>query len=173
MPKLTFRFTSQLVRLESALGKYHVLPVPDDVAAAWKAAKVRRLVGTIDGQPVKRALQSHADGGSFLILGRPLLQDIGLTLKSIARCEIGPDPKPDELDLPEELLAALEQDEEARVRWESFTLGRRRSLASYVISARQEPTRIKRALELTYKIRTQTLYGDRKRASSAASRDRK
>lgn len=162
--KLVFRFTSPLVRHETALGVTHILPVPDEAAAAWKKAKVRRLVGTINGHPVKRALQNHADGGSFLMMGKPLLDEIGLTLKSIAKLEIGPDPTPDELDLPEEWLAVLAQDDAARQRWESFTIGMRRSLAYYITSAKQEPTRIKRSLELAKKLRTNGLYSDRQKA---------
>lgn len=164
--KLVFRFTAPLVRHETALGVTHLLPVPDEVAAAWKRARVRRLVGTINGHPVKRALQNHADGGSFLLMGRPLLQEIGLTLKSVARLEIGPDPTPDELDLPEEWLAVLAQDDAARKRWESFTIGMQRSLAYYVSSAKREPTRIKRSLELAEKLRNRGLHLDRQKPAA-------
>lgn len=164
---LVFRFTAPLVRHETALGVTHILPVPAEVAAAWKKAKVRRLVGTINGHPVNRGLQHHADGGSYLTLGRPLLREIGLGPKVVAAVELGPDPKANEPDLPEELQAALEQDAEARARWETFPQGMRRSLASYVTSAKQGPTRIKRALELAHKIRTRGLHRDRQRPVSS------
>lgn len=157
--KLAFRFTSTLVRLESGMG-FHILPVPDDAAAAWKKAKVRRLVGTINGRAVKRALQSHADGGSFLIVGRALMKECGVGAKTPAVLQFRPDPAPDALDLPEEFLLVLDQDDAARARWETFKPGRQRSLAYYVSSAKTEPTRIKRSLELARKIRTHSLYGD-------------
>ncbi len=159
--KLVFRFTSALVQHETALGLKHLLPVPDEAAVAWKKARISRLVGTINGHPVKRALQNHADGGSFLLMGRPLLSEIGLTLKSVAQLEIGPDPTPDKLDLPEEWLAVLAQDDAARARRESFTVGMQRLLVYSVSTAKQEPTRIKRALELAAKLRNHGLHRDR------------
>ncbi len=164
MPKgrLHFRFTSRLVPFPSATGMTHIAPVPEDIAATWKAAKVRRLAGTLNGMPVRRALQSHADGGAFIMLGRPLLKEAGLTPKSTLVWDLAPDPKPEDLDIPDELSLALDQDPEARARWESFTLGRRRSLTYYVASAKQESTRIKRSVELTHKLRTHTLYGDKR-----------
>ena len=154
--RLTFRFTSALVRL----APFHVLPVPDKVAAAWKKAKIRRLVGTINGHPIKRALMNHADGGSFLIVSRETIRLAGISSRIDARLEFRPDPAPDRLDLPEEFRVALNQDNAAWERWETFTIGRRRSLISYITSAKTEPTRIKRSVELVWKIGTHSLYGD-------------
>jgi hypothetical protein len=156
---LRFRFTSSLARVEAGM-TFHVLPVPDNYAARWRRARVRRLVGTINGHPVNRALKNHADGGSFLIVGRDLMKAAGIGFRAPARLDLQPDPAPDRLDLPEEFRIALAQDEGARARWETFTRGFQRSLLSYVASAKTEPTRIKRALDLAAKIRTRTLYGD-------------
>jgi hypothetical protein len=157
---LTARFTAEVIRLDTG-ARHHLLPVPASIAAAFKAAKVRRLIGTINRHPINRALQNHADGGSFLLLGQPLLGELGLKRGSIAKVELKPDPKPDTLELPEEFATALAQDEAARARWETFTPGRKRSLLYYISSAKQEATRIKRSVELTQKIRTHTLYGDK------------
>lgn len=167
--KGVFRFTAPLVRHETALGVTHLLPVPDEAAAAWKKARVRRLIGTVNGHPVKRALQSHADGGSFILMGRPLLAEIGLTLKSVARVELEPDPAPEELDLPAEWLAVLDQDAAARRRWDGLTVGLKRSLAHFISSAKQESTRIRRSLELAKKLRTHGLHRDRAKAGKGGS----
>ncbi len=155
------RFTSTIVRLETGM-HYHALPVPDDVAAKFKAAGVRRLIATINGHTCKRALQNHADGGSFLIVGQDLLKTCGLKLRSTATVLLAPDPKPDALEMPETFALVLEQDDEARARWETFLIGRQRSLLHYVTSAKQEATQIKRSWELAEKIRTHTLYGDKR-----------
>lgn len=155
------RFTTTVVRLDTGM-RYHALPVPDTVAEAWKQAGIRRLAGTVNGHSVRRALQSHADGGSFIILGQDTLKEAGLKLGSTALVGLAPDPKPDALDMPEVFTLVLEQDDAARARWESFPLGRRRSLLHYITSAKQEATRIKRSWELAEKIRTHSLYGDKK-----------
>ena len=158
-----FRFTSTVVRLETGM-RYHALPVPDDVAEKFKASGVRRLIAVINGHTCKRALQNHADGGSFIIVGGDLLKTCGLKLRSTVTVSLAPDPEPDALDLPEAFALVLEQDDEARGRWETFPIGRRRSLLHYITSAKQEATQIKRACELAEKIRTHTLYGDRTKA---------
>jgi len=162
MPKpAAASFPSSVVRLETGM-RYHALPVPDDVAEKFKASGVRRLLATINGHVFKRALQSHADGGSFIILGLEQLKTCGLKLRSIATISLVPDPTPDLLDMPECFSLVLDQDDEARTRWETFPIGRQRSLLHFITSAKQEATQIKRAWELAEKIRTHSLYGDKK-----------
>jgi hypothetical protein len=142
--------------------RYHALPVPDNVAAALKTAGVRRLIAVINGHTCKRALQNHADGGSFIIVGGDLLKTCGLKLRSTATISLAPDPEPDALDMPEAFALVLDQDDAARARWDTFPIGRQRSLLHYIQSAKQEATQIKRAWELAEKIRTHTLYGDKR-----------
>lgn len=164
--KLAFRFTSQVVRLDQAM-PFHVLPVPDDIAAAWKKAKVRRLTGTVNGHAINRALMNHAGGGSFFIVNRDFMKEAGIGLKTPAVLVFKPDAAPDRPDMPEEFRLALDQDDAARARWDTFTPGRQRSLLVYITGAKTEPTRIKRALELAQKIRTHSLYGDLQKKRSA------
>jgi hypothetical protein len=149
-----------VVRLETGM-RYHALPVPDDVAARFKAAGVRRLLATINGHTCKRALQSHADGGSFIIAGQDLLKTCGLKRGSSTTVSLVPDPEPDDLEMPEAFALVLDQDPAARKRWSTFPIGRQRSLLHYISSAKQEATQIKRSWELAEKIRTHTLYGDK------------
>ena len=154
--RLEFRFTSSLVRL----APLHARPVPEAAATAWKRARVRRLIGTINGHPIKRALMNHADGGSFLFVSRDFIKEAGLGFKSPAALVFRPDPVPDRLDRPEEFQAALAQDDAARTRGETFTPGRQCSLLSYLTGTKTEPTRSNRAVELATKIRTRRLDGD-------------
>jgi hypothetical protein len=158
--RLAFRFTAQAVWLDQGM-PFHALPVPADIAAAWKKAKVRRLVGTVNGHPIKRALMNHADGGSFIIVNRDFMKTAGIGLKTPATLAFKPDPAPEKPDIPEEFLAVLNQDTAARKRWDTFTPGRQRSLLVYITGARTEPTRIKRSLDLARMIRTHSLYGDK------------
>lgn len=161
MTSRPFTFTATVVRLDTGL-RYHALPVPDDVAAALKAARVRRLLATINGHSCKRALQNHADGGSFIIVGTDLLKTCGLKFRSAATVSLVADPEPDALDIPEAFALVLAEDTAARTRWETFPIGRQRSLLHYITSAKQEATQIKRARELAEKIRTHSLHGDKR-----------
>lgn len=160
---LAFSFTSRVVRLDHGF-RFHAVPVPDKAAHAWKDAGARRLEGTINGHPINRGLQNHADGDAFIVIGQDTLRQFGLSEGSEVRLNLKPDPRPDEFVMPEPLAIALEQDDEARARWETFPPGKRRSLSHHVCSAKQEATQIRRAVELTEKIRTRSLYGDKTKA---------
>jgi len=88
-------------------------------------------------------------------------RELGIQLGAELDATIKIDPEPDELDLAAEFVEALAQDENAKERWDSFTVGKQRSLNHYIISAKREDTRIQRAVELATKIRTHTLYGEK------------
>ncbi len=159
MPGLAFAFAAPVLRAEDGM-TVHYLPLPADVADALDAAGVRRLVGTMNGAPVSRGIIRNRHGERFLYLSRDLLRALRADVGDLVEVEVRPDPAPLQIDLGEELAAALEQDDEAAARWATFTPGRQRSMASYVTSAKREETRIKRALELAHRLRTYTLYGD-------------
>lgn len=165
--KLAFKFTAQVVRVDQGM-PYHALPVPADVAAAWKKARVRRLIGTINGESVNRALMNHADGGSFFIVSRDLMKTAGIVRGKPVRLDFRPDPAPHRPEVPAEFAEALAQDPAARARWDTFTPGRRRSLLVYITGAKTEATRIKRSVELARLIRTHSLYGDRQKSRGPA-----
>ena len=161
MPNPTVHtFTAKVVRLDGGI-RFHVAPVPDDVAERLKAAGSRRVIATIGGHVFKRGLMNHADGDSYIVLGGDILKACGLREGSVAAVALASDPEPDALDIPECFEIALEQDAEARARWETFPIGRRRSLLHYISSAKTEPTRIRRSWEMVDKIRTRTLHGDK------------
>lgn len=153
-------FTAKVVRLDSGM-RYHAVPVPDDVAEKLKAVGSRRVVATIGEHTFRRGLMNHAEGDSYIVLGGDILKTCGLREGSSVALTLAPDPEPDALDMPECFALVLEQDHEARARWETFPIGRRRSLLHYITSAKTEATQIKRAWDLAEKIRTRTLYGDK------------
>ena len=159
MPAPDYHFAAPVLRLDDGF-RYHYLPLPDDVADELQAEGVRRLTGTLNGHPFRRAIQGRRDGTRFLILGQSLLRDVGAGYGDTVAVVLRPDPDPDHVELGEELAAVLEQDEEAGARFYGLTPGRQRSLASYVTGAKRVETRVKRALELAHKLRTRTLYGD-------------
>jgi hypothetical protein len=153
-------FSGTVVRLDSGM-RYHAVPVPGDIAEKLRASGSRRVLATINGQTFSRGLMNHAEGDSYILLGGDLLKTCGLRVGSKPSVTLAPDPKPDALDMPECFTLVLEQDAEARVRWETFPVGRRRSLLHYILSAKQESTRIRRSWELAEKIRTRSLHGDK------------
>lgn len=140
--------------------RFHALVIPDDIADAYEKAGITRVIACLNGAESRRAIQRKRDGRRLLVLGRDALKEAGVDVGDAVEVELHPDAKPDEIDLGDEFAEVLAQDDEARARWETFTIGRRRSLAYYVTSAKRSDTRLKRALELAERIRTNTLFGD-------------
>ena len=158
-------FRTEVIRLGDDFLRMHALTVPSDVAAAILATGSRRLLVTLAGDTIRRALQTRIDGDDgarrhHVYLSADALRTYGLREGAMLPVTLALDPDPDRLDLPEEFAAALDLDPEAAARFHGFTPGRQRSIAHYVASAKRPETREKRALELATKLRTFTLYGD-------------
>jgi hypothetical protein len=161
MPKaVSDKIFAKVARLDGGM-RFHVVPVPDDLAEKLKAAGSRRVLATIGGLTFRRGLMNHAEGDSYIVLGGDILKTCGLREGSPVALTLVPDPEPDELEMPECFTLVLEQDAEARARWETFPVGRRRSLLHYITSAKTEATQIKRSWDLAEKIRTRSLHGDK------------
>lgn len=155
-------FVAPVLRLDAPL-RMHYVPLPPDVADALLASGTRRVVGTLSGVAIDRAIQGRRDGERFLAVSRTLMREARLDYGDLVEVAIEPHPDPDTVSPPEELAVALEQDDAARARWTTFTPGKQRSLCHYVDSAKRPATRVKRALELAHKIATHTLHGDGER----------
>lgn len=160
----SFHFTAPAEPLgDSPHFVHHGLPVPPEVVAEMKARKERRLIGTMNGHPFNLALHGRADDETrYLLLSRQTMRALKARAGDLIRVECAPDPTPDQVTLCEELTEVLAQEPEAAARFYAFTPGKQRSLAHYVHSAKRVDTRINRALELAYKLRTHTLYGDQR-----------
>ena len=159
---MPYRFTAAVAALDdSPMFVHHCLPVPPAIAAEMKVRRLRRLTGTLNGRPFNLALHGRAgEEERILLLSRQTLRDLKAGPGDAITVVCEPDAAPDEVALPEELAEVFDQEPEAAGRFHALTPGRRRSLVHYVSSAKGVDTRIKRALDLAYKLRTNTLYGD-------------
>ncbi|MCH6256262.1 YdeI/OmpD-associated family protein [Puniceicoccaceae bacterium K14] len=155
----SFKSTANICRVEGAM-QPHGIPIPNEIATSLREAKTQRLIVQINGYEIRRGLQGSKTNGSHIVIGLSLLKKIGQSLDHSVSVIIKPDPEPNQIDLCDELLIALEQDNEANERWKSLTLGKQRGLAYHVSSAKREETRIKRALDIAQKLRTRSLHSD-------------
>ena len=153
------RVRSRVERLESNLNRMHAIPVPETLLHDLGVAAHRRVIVRVGDLEWKRAIQAPKSGQPYLIIGLQYLLEAGLREGSTVEVFVRADPNPDVVDVAEELLEALAQDGEARKRWKALTPGLQRSANLYVNSAKRMTTRIRRAVELTEKIRTGTLHG--------------
>jgi antitoxin component of MazEF toxin-antitoxin module len=155
-------FTATIHRLDDGL-RHHYVPIPNDIVDTIKGQGARRVLATINGTEIRRALNSRVGGPTFLILGQPLLKELKLHVGDTVKVSLRIDVDPERVDLAEELQAVLDTDEEAAALFHAMTPGKRRSLELYVSTAKSVDSRIKRALDLAEKLKSRTLYSDRKR----------
>ncbi len=134
----------------------HKLPLPDEVGGPLREAGVRRIVGTLGGEPFRSALHRSRDGFSFIALSRDRMRRLGLEAGALVEVALSADPDPDHVDLGDELAAALDADAEARATWDELTPGTRRALAHTVTSAKLPATRQSRAADLAARLRDGT-----------------
>lgn len=156
---LQYQFESYVRRVDGAMNP-HGIPIPCEISDPLWEAGLKRLIVKINGYELRRGLQGSKEKGSHIVVGRDLLTEAGVGTEDKVRVEIAPDPNPEEIEVPDELLLALEQDDPANDRWMSLAPGKKRSIAYHVSSAKREDTRIKRVLDIANKLRTGTLHGD-------------
>lgn len=156
--ELHFSFSTMLVEAESALGYQSVAYLPYDVSQAYIDAGIKRVLFNANGVTLKRALISDGKGARFIILGKDALRTLAVGKGATIEISLVPDPNPDAVDLPEELEAVLDQDEDFSKIFRGLTPGRQRSLAIYVSSAKGIDTRINRSITLANKAKRGELY---------------
>lgn len=142
--KKIYRFNAPLARFSEGF-KYYYVRFPYSVEELFGVKGKVRIQGKMNGIDIDRGLMPDGNGGHFIILGGELRKQAGLRLGNITTFEIWEHEAPDEIEIPEEMEAAFEQEPEGRVMYEKLTPGHRRSVLSYITSAKTPETRAKRA----------------------------
>ena len=160
--KTTFRFNTRLAEIEAVFIKTAIF-LPDEIIRQLPKGRIR-VKGTFNGAPFALAVQHLKDGSRFFSVGAPL--------RKSARIKLGDKVDvffklvdPDTLDIPEELEAALAQDELAMKAWEKLATGYQRSLIYYITSVKNVDSRIKRALDLLERAKAGLLHVQKKSPS--------
>jgi hypothetical protein len=106
-----------------------------------------RVEGEIAEIPFEGAWQPTANGERYLMVPKRVLSEAGVGLGSMVdmRFRIG---NQDAVDVPDALLVALENDDDALQKWETLTSGAKRSFAYRVNCAKTLPTIAKRVEEV-------------------------
>lgn len=151
------QYTTTIEMMERGM-RWHVAYIPDNVVEELDIKPTTRVVGSINKVPFRLAALSDGNGRYYITLGQQLRRPAKCKLGSIVHIQLEIDPKPDFIDIPEEMEAALDQDDEAREVFEGFTPGVKRSIMHYVNSAKRVDTRINRALQLCEKMKNGELH---------------
>lgn len=138
---MAIRLESTVERKDPALPRYVV--VPEDALAQWALDGTTMVEVEVNGTSLgRRSLKRWSErGGWFFDLTEIHAERASVEVGDRVVIEIARAST----ELPDELRALLDDDAEARRRWESLTASRRRMLAEHVRSAKRAETRARRA----------------------------
>lgn len=145
--KDVFRFTAVLEKMPGRFG-WTFVEFPHDVQALFGKKGAVRVKGTVNGVPMDRALMPTKSGYHVIVLGIDLRRRAKVKAGDRAAFEVWRDPRPDVVELPEELRETLDFLPAFKADWERLTPGMKRSILTWVNSAKTTPTRAKRVAEV-------------------------
>lgn len=149
-----FRFTGPMERLSGQFSWYYV-EFPYDVEELFGTRSRVRVIGTINGVAVDRALLPTKNGFHIIILGADIRRPAKLkNVGDLVKVEVRENPDPMKLDIPEELEESLGFFPEMKAAWDELTPGMKRSMCYWVGSAKTVATRAKRVAELLRRFET-------------------
>jgi hypothetical protein len=140
------RFTAVL---QEARGGGAGVLIPKDVAKAMGGRKQFRVVGTLNGVPLRSSTFPYEGEGLWLGVHKATREAAGAAFGDEVELAISRDDAPRVLELPPELEAALAAEPSLRDRFESLSFTRRRELAESIAKAKKPDTsaaRVARAL---------------------------
>lgn len=146
MPK-TYQFAAELERFDGKGAWYYIL-YPNSVEEEFGTKGRLRVLGTMNGFDVDRALIPQGDGTHVFILGGELRKKLGVHLGDRIEMQFHVNPNPDVIDVPEELEIALEMEPELQVVYDRQTPGTKRGISYWINSGKRQETRAKRAAEI-------------------------
>lgn len=157
--KKEYSFRACLSRIDKIFMNYMVI-VPDVIVKEINQKRIRTK-GFINGIEFSLAIQHIKNGAYYFSINNDLRKKAKLSEGSEALITFIV-VENDVVEIPEEFLEVLSQDEMAMQMFNDFTKGKQRSLCIYVQGAKSVDSRIKRSIELADKIKSRSLYGDKK-----------
>jgi hypothetical protein len=124
----------------------HFIEVPIEIAESLFTKFPARAIITIHENSFHGGLLRRKDGFYLVQMGKATLKKIKASYQDLVELNIEPDQTTYGYELPEEMEALLEQDEDGRKTWEALNPGMKRSLLHYVNSAKSIDVRIKRSI---------------------------
>ena len=152
------QFQGSLTPMEQD-GSFGII-LPQEILETIPKTRIR-LRGTIQEQPFDLAIHKSKSGEKYLKISNFLKKKCKLALGGKYQLQFE-FYSTDIVYLPEELLAALEFDPEAKNKFNHLTPGIQRSLAHYISSAVNPEVRVKRTWELLDKVKFNQLYSQNK-----------
>ena len=140
-------------RFTATLEDRHLV-VPLDARALWGEARPP-VAGTVNGVPFRSRLMVYG-GVTVLGLTNAFRAEAGLAPGDVVEVVIDRDDAPREVELPDELRAALDGDEGASAAFDALSFTHRREYAGWIAEAKRAQTRERRAAKAVELLRAGT-----------------
>ena len=148
-----YSFKAELKRFQSKGGWYY-LEFPYSMQKEFGTNGYVRVVGTVNGEPIKRSLLSMKTGFSFFAVPLTLRKKLGLELGQSAKVELQKDESPVTFSIPEELDAVFDIEPEVKTIFEKQSKSIQKEICRWIDSGKREETRANRAAEIYKRLTT-------------------
>ena len=140
-------------RFTATLEERHLV-VPVDARAFWGEARPP-VAGTVNGVPFRSRLMVYG-GQTVLGLTNAFRAEAGIAAGDVVEVVIDRDDTPREVEVPDELRAALAGDDGARDVFDALSYTHRREYANWIAEAKRVQTRERRAAKAVEMLRDGT-----------------
>jgi hypothetical protein len=156
----TYKDQQVIGQLEKRKGGYYYFMVTAASANAFTHQHKTRLICTIDKTLTFQCGLNHlGDGNFFIIISTKKIKTLQKKAGDKINITLQEDPNPLGVEIPEVLMALLEQDKELKRKYDQFTMGKKRSLIHAMIRLKDIDKQINTAVKF---INGQLLPGRKK-----------
>lgn len=148
-----YSFEAVLIRPEG-VGTWTYLNVPRAVSENFGTKGQVKVKGTVNGYPYRSTLMPHGDGSHYLVVGKPIRDQIHAAQGDIVQVTIEKDATARQIDVPEDLEKALSLSPTAREVFDRLAYSHRKEYIQWISSAKQSSTR-QRRIEKTLEMLSQ------------------
>ncbi len=139
-----YRFEAALER-PNMPGAWTFLRIPFSVPVEFGRRGRVPVKGSVNGAAFRSSLLPQGAGAHILVVNRQLRQQAGVTVGDVVQVEFSADDELRQVELPDELAAALSEREGAVAAFARLSYSHRREYAEHVGGAKRPETRVRRA----------------------------
>lgn len=145
MPR--FKLDQEIGQLDKRKGGYYYLKVDAEIVNQFEKKRATRLICVIDDKISYSCGLNHlGDGNFFLIVATAKLKQLNKSLGDWVAVDIYEDPNPLGVEEPEVLKVLLEQDSDAKKRYDALSDGKKRSLIYSIIKVKNIDLQVQKIL---------------------------
>lgn len=134
-------------------GAWTYMPIPFSVEEVFGTRARVAVAGTINGFPFQNSLMPNGDGTHLMTISKELMAGAGAGQGERVKVSMKLDDAPREVEVPEELAAALKSDKKAAEAFETLAHSHKKEYTDWVGGAKKAETRASRAAKAVEMIR--------------------